>query len=133
MGSRIEYWNDPQAPAPNSLVPAAGVLAVDGDGRLLVFSDPGHIVAYGDGEIRQEYEVIFLAIPLSGEPHSNDEASDVRWVTVDVDDPDAPAPNSLVVATSAVVVNSEGCILMQRRADLGTGHSLEARWSLASR
>jgi 8-oxo-dGTP pyrophosphatase MutT (NUDIX family) len=33
---RIEYWNDPDAPKPNSLVPAAGVLAVDGQGRLLL-------------------------------------------------------------------------------------------------
>jgi len=32
---RTEYWNDPQAPRPNSLVPAAGVLAVDPEGRLL--------------------------------------------------------------------------------------------------
>ena len=125
--SRVEYWNDPGAPTPNSLVPACGVLAVDGHGRVLlqrrrdtgqwalpmgkmelgetpsgcairetreetgitvqvtgllgVFSDPGHIVAYGDGEIRQEYEVILLARPLSGTPASNDEASDVRWVT----------------------------------------------------
>lgn len=33
---RIEYWNDPHAPKPNSLVPAAGVLAVDNAGRLLL-------------------------------------------------------------------------------------------------
>jgi 8-oxo-dGTP pyrophosphatase MutT (NUDIX family) len=33
---RTEYWNDPDAPKPNSLVPAAGVLAVDGEGRLLL-------------------------------------------------------------------------------------------------
>jgi 8-oxo-dGTP pyrophosphatase MutT (NUDIX family) len=32
---RVEYWNDPDAPAPNSLVPACGVLAVD-DGRILL-------------------------------------------------------------------------------------------------
>lgn len=129
MGSRVEYWNDPQAPAPNSLVPAAGVLALDRDGRLLVqrrrdtgqwalpmgrmelgetpsecavretqeetgilvrvtgilgiFSDPGHIVAYADGEVRQEYEVTFLASPLSGEPCVNEEASEVRWVSVE--------------------------------------------------
>jgi 8-oxo-dGTP pyrophosphatase MutT (NUDIX family) len=127
MGSRVEYWNDPQAPAPNSLVPACGVLAVDEDGRLLIqrrrdtgqwalpmgkmelgetpsqcavretheetgilveltgilgiFSDPGHIVAYGDGEIRQEYEIIFLAKPVSGTPLVNDEASEVTWAT----------------------------------------------------
>ena len=35
------------------------------------------------------------------------------------DDPQAPVPNSLVVATSAVVVDGQGRILMQRRADSG--------------
>jgi 8-oxo-dGTP pyrophosphatase MutT (NUDIX family) len=33
---RIEYWNDPAAPKPNSLVPAAGILAIDDAGRLLL-------------------------------------------------------------------------------------------------
>ena len=32
----MEDRNDPGAPRPNSLVPACGVLASDGDGRLLV-------------------------------------------------------------------------------------------------
>jgi 8-oxo-dGTP pyrophosphatase MutT (NUDIX family) len=36
MGRRIEYLNDPAAPKPNSLVPAAGVLAVDAHGRVLL-------------------------------------------------------------------------------------------------
>lgn len=31
---RVEYWNDPAAPKPNSLVPACGVLAVDDLGRV---------------------------------------------------------------------------------------------------
>ena len=35
------------------------------------------------------------------------------------DDPDAPEPNSLVVATSAVIVDDTGRILLQRRADSG--------------
>lgn len=123
---RTEYWNDPQAPRPNSLVPACGVLAADEQGRILlqrrrdtgqwaipmgkmelgetprqcavretleetgvltvvtgilgVYSDPGHIVAYGDGEVRQEYEVILLGRPAGGEPTTNEEASDVAWV-----------------------------------------------------
>jgi 8-oxo-dGTP pyrophosphatase MutT (NUDIX family) len=33
---RTEYLNDPAAPRPNSLVPAAGVLAVDHAGRVLL-------------------------------------------------------------------------------------------------
>lgn len=35
------------------------------------------------------------------------------------DDPDAPEPNSLVVGVSAVVVDDQGRILLQRRADNG--------------
>ena len=123
---RVEYWNDPAAPKPNSLVPACGVLAADDAGRVLlqrrrdtgqwaipmgkqdlgetpsqcairetleetgvlteltgilgVYSDPRHIVAYSDGEVRQEWELIFLGRPVSGTPTVNDEASDVRWV-----------------------------------------------------
>jgi 8-oxo-dGTP pyrophosphatase MutT (NUDIX family) len=126
MTGRTEYLNDPQAPKPNSLVPAAGVLAVDDAGRLLlqqrrdtgqwaipmgkqelgetvaqcavreteeetgikvevtgllgIYSDPGHIVYYhSNGETRQEYEIILLGRPLSGEPAVNDEASGVGW------------------------------------------------------
>ena len=33
---RVEYWNDPAAPKPNSLVPACGVLAADDVGRVLL-------------------------------------------------------------------------------------------------
>jgi 8-oxo-dGTP pyrophosphatase MutT (NUDIX family) len=126
---RVEYLNDPDAPKPNSLVPAAGVLAVDEQGRLLlqkrrdtgqwaipmgkqelgetvaqcairetreetgvtvevtgllgIYSDPGHIVAYTDGEVRQEYEIILTGRPVSGSPAANDEASAAGWFTVD--------------------------------------------------
>jgi 8-oxo-dGTP pyrophosphatase MutT (NUDIX family) len=33
---RTDYLDDPNAPRPNTLVPAAGILAVDDDGRLLL-------------------------------------------------------------------------------------------------
>ena len=125
---RVEYLNDPAAPKPNSLVPAAGVLAIDDAGRVLlqrrrdtgqwaipmgkqelgetvaqcavretaeetgvtvevtgllgIYSDPGHIVAYTDGEVRQEYEIILLGRPVSGQPAANDEASAAGWFTV---------------------------------------------------
>ncbi|MEU6730922.1 NUDIX domain-containing protein [Nonomuraea wenchangensis] len=49
-------------------------------GLLGIYSDPGHVVAYTDGEIRQEYEVMLIARPVGGRPEANDEASDVRWV-----------------------------------------------------
>jgi len=126
---RVEYWHDPHAPEPNSLVPACGVLAVDDQGRILlqrrrdtgqwalpmgkmelgetptecairetqeetgvtvepigilgIYSDPHHVIAYTDGEIRQEYEVMLIARPVAGTPAVNDEASDVRWLAPD--------------------------------------------------
>ncbi|GAA1811299.1 NUDIX domain-containing protein [Planosporangium flavigriseum] len=126
---RTEYLNDPNAPKPNTLVPACGTLAVNDRSEILlqrrrdtgqwalpmgkqelgetpsqcairetleetgvlveitglvgIYSDPGHIVAYTDGEVRQEYEVTLLAGPVSGTPAANDEASDVAWVHLD--------------------------------------------------
>jgi 8-oxo-dGTP pyrophosphatase MutT (NUDIX family) len=118
---RTEYWHDPAAPAVNSLVPAASVLAADDQGLILlqkrrdtgqwaipmgkqeigetvaqcavretpeetgvttevtgllgIYSDPAHVVAYSDGEVRQEYEIILTGRPVSGVPAPNDEAS----------------------------------------------------------
>jgi 8-oxo-dGTP pyrophosphatase MutT (NUDIX family) len=96
---RREYFDDPTAPRPNSLVPAASGVVVDDQGRILlhrradtgfwalpggamdlgesiaqtivrevkeetgldiepvrlvgIYSDPRHVIAYTDGEIRQ--------------------------------------------------------------------------------
>ena len=52
-------------------------------GRETHDSDPGHVVFYtSDGETRQEYEIILLGRPVSGEPRANDEASAAAWFTV---------------------------------------------------
>jgi 8-oxo-dGTP pyrophosphatase MutT (NUDIX family) len=52
-------------------------------GLVGIYSDPGHIVAYTDGEIRQEYEVTLLARPVSGTPAANDEAGEAGWFCPD--------------------------------------------------
>jgi len=58
-------------------------VTVEVTGLLGVYSDPGHIIFYdSDGETRQEYEVILLGRPVSGEPTANDEASAAGWFTV---------------------------------------------------
>lgn len=59
------------------------VRQVTATGLLGIFSDPGHILAYTDGETRQEYEVILLGRPVDGAPAANDEASDVGWFLPD--------------------------------------------------
>ncbi|SFC61769.1 NUDIX domain-containing protein [Streptomyces aidingensis] len=52
-------------------------------GFLGVYSNPAHIIAYSDGEIRQQYEAVYIGRPIGGAPAANDEASDVRWVRPD--------------------------------------------------
>lgn len=129
---RTEHYYDPDAPAPNSLVPASNLLVCNDAGKILlqrrrdtqqyatssgkqefgesaaecaireceeetgiiaeitgllgVYSNPNHIVAYTDGEVRQQYEVVYLGRPVGGSPRINDEADDVVWVRpVDLD------------------------------------------------
>lgn len=122
---RIDYYDDPDAPAANSIVIAVSVVVLDHD-RLLVirradngkyalpggrhglgetmteaaireveeetgvtveitglvgiYSDPGHLIAYQDGEVRQEFSICFRGRPVAGEPRTSDESTEVRWV-----------------------------------------------------
>lgn len=57
----------------------SGIIA-EVTGFLGVYSNPAHIVAYTDGEIRQQFEVVYIGRPVGGKPTVNDEADGVRWV-----------------------------------------------------
>ena len=124
MGRR-DYEDDPDAPAANSLVPAASAIVVDDSGRILLqrrrdngmwalpggamsigeslpdcavretheetgfdvevigivgtYTNPRHVFAYDDGEVRQEFSVCFLARPVAGQLAVSEESTDVRW------------------------------------------------------
>jgi len=81
MGKQ-ELGETPRQCAIRETLEETGVLT-ETTGILGVYSDPGHIVAYSDGEIRQEWELILLGRPVSGNPAANDEASDVGWFAPD--------------------------------------------------
>ncbi|MFD7443991.1 NUDIX hydrolase [Streptomyces sp. NPDC059909] len=49
-------------------------------GFLGVYSNPEHIIEYTDGEIRQQYEAVYIGRPVGGQPTVNDEADGVRWI-----------------------------------------------------
>ncbi len=122
---RHDYEDDPNAPAANSLIPAASAVVVDGAGRILLqrrrdngmwalpggamhigeslpdcairetreetgfdveiigivgtYTNPRHVFAYDDGEVRQEFSVCFLARPVGGRLTVSAESTDVRW------------------------------------------------------
>jgi 8-oxo-dGTP pyrophosphatase MutT (NUDIX family) len=48
-----------------------------------LFSDPGHVVRSADGEVRQQFAVLFRARCLGGVPRGDQhETTDAAWVTV---------------------------------------------------
>lgn len=53
---------------------------VEVTGLIGVYTDPDHVVAYTDGEVRQEFSICFRARPVGGESRTSDESSVVRWV-----------------------------------------------------
>lgn len=127
MASRIDYYDDPDAPQANSLVPSANVVVTNDRGEILmisrsdndnwaipggamdlgeslpqtavretkeetgidckvtglvgIYTDPKHVLLYtSDGEVRQEFSVVFTAHYLGGEPTPSNESREVHWV-----------------------------------------------------
>jgi ADP-ribose pyrophosphatase YjhB (NUDIX family) len=124
---RIDYLDDPNAPAPNSVVPSVNVVVARSDGAILlirrtdndnyalpgggmdlgesmpetavretkeetgvdvevtglvgIYTSPRHLIEYtSNGEVRQEFSVVFTARPTGGKPTTSSESSEVVWV-----------------------------------------------------
>lgn len=48
-----------------------------------IYSDPGHVFAYSDGEVRQEFNICLAATIVGGELAVSKESVDVRFVACD--------------------------------------------------
>ncbi|MGI8312850.1 NUDIX hydrolase [Saccharopolyspora hattusasensis] len=61
----------------------AGVL-VTVTGLAGVYTDPGHVMVYSSGEVRQQFAVCFHATPLRGEPRpDHKETINAAWTETD--------------------------------------------------
>ena len=49
-----------------------------------IYTDPNHVMAYDDGEVRQECSICFRARPVAGELTVSNETKDVSWIPVTV-------------------------------------------------
>ncbi|PPK64466.1 NUDIX domain-containing protein [Actinokineospora auranticolor] len=52
-------------------------------GLIGIYSDPAHVIAYTDGEVRQEFSICFRARATGGELRESDESKEVLWVAPD--------------------------------------------------
>ncbi|MFE5544010.1 NUDIX domain-containing protein [Streptomyces sp. NPDC056534] len=55
-------------------------ISVELIGLVGIFTDPGHVIEFSDGEVRQEFSLCFRARPISGEIKVSSESFEVRWV-----------------------------------------------------
>jgi ADP-ribose pyrophosphatase YjhB (NUDIX family) len=124
--ARRDYYDDPEAPEPNAIVPAVSAVVTDAAGRALlihrtdngkwalpgggvefgesvseailrevreetgidieiiglvgIYSDPKHVIAYDDGEVRQQFSICFRCREVGGALRGSSESSEVRWV-----------------------------------------------------
>lgn len=127
---RIDYFNDPDAPKANSVVPSVTVGVRDDQGRILLihkidndlwalpggghdigesvadtairevreetgveveitgivglYTNPNHVLAYDDGEVRQQFSICFTGRHIGGSAREDGtETKEVKWVPVD--------------------------------------------------
>lgn len=124
--ARREYYDDPDAPEPNSLVVATSAVVTDEQDRILLqrradsgnwampgggmemaesltdsvirevkeetgydiqvtgivgtYTDPRHIIAYSDGEVRRQFNICYTARIIGGELSISDESTEIRFV-----------------------------------------------------
>lgn len=48
-------------------------------GMVGIYSDPGHVIAFSDGEVRQEFSITLRAQPLGGTLMASSESFEIRW------------------------------------------------------
>ena len=123
--SRTEYFDDPNAPAPNVIVAAASAVVVSADNKILlqkrkdndlwslpggamelgesivqtiirevkeesgldaelvrlvgIYTDPRHVIAYSDGEVRQQFSICFACRVIGGELRHGSESTEVGF------------------------------------------------------
>lgn len=58
-------------------------IEIEVTGLTGIYSDPAHVIAYDDGEVRQEFSLCFAARVISGSLRPSSESRQARWVAPD--------------------------------------------------
>ncbi|MEV5277640.1 NUDIX domain-containing protein [Streptomyces sp. NPDC052811] len=62
-------------------------ITVEVDNVVGLYTNPEHVLAYDDGEVRQQFSICFRAHPTGGTLRTSSESKEVRWVDpADLDD-----------------------------------------------
>jgi ADP-ribose pyrophosphatase YjhB (NUDIX family) len=79
-GGAVDLGESVVAAAVRQVAEETGVM-IELTGLVGIYSDPGHVMAYDDGEVRQQFSVCFAARLISGEARPDDtETKAVCWL-----------------------------------------------------
>ncbi|QEU95157.1 NUDIX hydrolase [Streptomyces kanamyceticus] len=53
---------------------------VEVTGLVGLYTNPGHVMAYDDGEVRQQFSICFTARIVGGEPRTSSESKEVAFI-----------------------------------------------------
>jgi 8-oxo-dGTP pyrophosphatase MutT (NUDIX family)/uncharacterized cupin superfamily protein len=79
-GGTFEFGEDIPRCAKREFKEETG-LDISIDGIIGTYSNPGHLIEYSDGEIRQEFSLLLSAKLLTGSISIDDESTEFAWVT----------------------------------------------------
>ena len=57
-------------------------LDIEITGLLGIYTDPDHVMAYADGEVRQEFNITFYGRVIGGDIEVSSESTEVRFLTL---------------------------------------------------
>ena len=81
-GGKIDFGESAPQACEREVLEESGV-EVRVVGLAGVYTDPGHVMEYVDGEVRQQFALCFHAEPVAGEPRpDHDETVAAGWFTV---------------------------------------------------
>jgi ADP-ribose pyrophosphatase YjhB (NUDIX family) len=78
-GGQLEYGETLTQTAIREVAEETGI-HIEVTGLIGIYSNPNHVVAYDDGEVRQEFSICFRAQPTGGELHTSNESKEVHWI-----------------------------------------------------
>ncbi|MFF0613241.1 NUDIX hydrolase [Nocardia tengchongensis] len=81
-GGGMEFGETPSQAVVREVEEETGIDVVV-TGLIGIFSDPEHVIAYDDGEVRQEFSICFTADPVRGNLRTSSESKAVDWVEPD--------------------------------------------------
>ncbi|MFD7843520.1 NUDIX domain-containing protein [Nocardia sp. NPDC059764] len=58
-------------------------LDIEVTGLLGIYTDPEHVIAYSDGEVRQEFAIVYYGRVIGGEIEVSHESTEVRFIALD--------------------------------------------------